>query len=517
MTGAVLGIDLGTSGVKAVLVSPDETAGRIAEATFSYPVSTPRSGWSEQDPVDWWAATAQAISAVVQRGVRIEALALSGQMHGAVLLGRSGRVLRPAILWNDQRSGAECDLITDRIGLPHLIKWVANPALAGFTAPKLLWVRRHEPEVYDRIVHVLLPKDYINFRLTGEMASEFSDASGTLLFDVVQRRWSEEMLRALDIPESLLPPVHSSTDIVGRVTPEAARATGLRRGTPVVAGGADNACAAIGMGVVREGQALSSIGTSGTVLAPSAEPRLDPGARLHTFAHAVPDTWYLMGVVLSAGGSLQWLHDVLDDEFPYDALLEEAAGIPAGSEGLIFLPYLSGERTPHGDPMARGVFFGLSLRHRRAHLVRSVVEGVTYALNDSVSIMRQLGIEVGTIRATGGGVRHPLWRQIQADVFNVPIATGVSETGPAIGAAVLAGVGVGIFPSVTAATDHLVKISQQVEANPVANVAYRGYHDLFDSLYPILAPQFKRLVSLRDETVTCGEGRSTFCSARRTI
>lgn len=499
MTGCLLGIDLGTSGVKAILLSADGTTGPFAESTVSYPLSTPHSGWSEQDPADWWNGTAQVIRTVVERGVNIEAVALSGQMHGATLLNSSGQVLRPAILWNDQRSAAECGLITNQIGLTTLVEWVANPALAGFTAPKILWIRQHEPDVYRRIAHVLLPKDYVNFCLVGEMASEFSDASGTLLFDVVHRCWSEEMLHALNVPRSFLPAVHSSTDVIGHVTREAACATGLREGTPVVAGGADNACAAIGMGVVRQGQVLSSIGTSGTMLAPNVQPRIDPLGRLHTFAHAVPDTWYLMGVVLSAGGSLQWLRDALGDTVSYDSLLREAAAIPEGSDGLIFLPYLSGERTPHGDADARGVFFGLSLNHRRAHLVRSVLEGVTYALADSVAIMRDIGIEVGTIRATGGGSRHPLWRQIQADVFHAPVEIGASDMGPALGAAILAGVGVDVFPSVTDAVDRVVKISQGAEPGRVANTVYRRYHALFDSLYPTLAPHFTTLATLRSE------------------
>jgi len=509
----ILGLDLGTSGVKALLLTVDGSAPNriIAEATAGLPLSTPHPGWSEQDPTDWWRGTVQAIQDVLARsGARpgdIAGLALSGQMHGATLLDGEGQVLRPAILWNDQRSGPECALITERVGFANLIRWVANPALAGFTAPKILWVRRHEPDIYRRISTVLLPKDYINYRLTGEPATEASDASGTLLFDVVHRRWSEEMLGALEIPRSFLPQVYESTDIVGRITTEAAAATGLTQGTPVVAGGADNACAAVGMGVVRPGQLLTSLGTSGTVVAPSSEPRLDPQARLHTFCHAVKDTWYLMGVVLSAGGSLRWFRDTLATEErrqaeaegrdAYDLILDEAAAVPRGSEGLFFLPYLTGERTPHGDPDARGVFFGLSLRHTRAHLARSVLEGVTYALADSASIMRELGVDIQTIRATGGGARSPFWRQMQADILNARVATALADAGPAFGAALIAGAGVNAFPSIVEAVDRTVTMSGDLLLpKPDAVTVYRQYHELYASLYPALADRFRAVARL---------------------
>lgn len=508
----LLGIDLGTSGVKALLLPArdDQPAQPLAEATVEYPLSTPRPGWSEQDPADWWRGTAQAIRDVLERG-KVEAsdiagVALSGQMHGATFLDASGRVLRPAILWNDQRSGTQCDAITERVGLENLVRWVANPALAGFTAPKIVWVREHEPDVYERTAMVLLPKDYVNYLLTGEAATEVSDASGTLLFDVSRRRWSDDMLYALDIPASFLPAVHDSTDVVGKVTAQAAAETGLKSGTPIVAGGADNACAAVGMGVVRPGQVLTSVGTSGTVVAPSLEPRLDPQARLHTFCHAVPDTWYLMGVVLSAGGSLRWFRDVIAEEErrrareeardPYDLILEEAASVPPGSEGLVFLPYLTGERTPHGDPHARGVFFGLSLRHTRAHLARSVIEGVTYALADSTALMRAVGIEIGTVRATGGGARSALWRQMQADVLNARVVTAWSDAGPAFGAAVIAGAGVGAFESIPRAVDRLVALRDEIEPNRVTAELYRRFHELYDGLYPSLRGHFAALGAL---------------------
>jgi xylulokinase len=508
LTSSLLGLDLGTTGVKALLLSSEGQS--VAEVTIEYPVSTPRPGWSEQNPADWWLGTTQAIRTLLERSGTppgdIAGLALSGQMHGATLLDASGAVLRPAILWNDQRSGAESDLITERVGLGNLIQWVANPALAGFTAPKVVWVRQHEPGVYAHIASVLLPKDYINFRLTGERATEVSDASGTLLFDVVHRRWSQEMLSALEIPASFMPDVHHSTDVIGHIITEAAQLTGLVEGTPVVAGGADNACAAVGMGVVQPGQVLTSLGTSGTVVAPSAEPRLDPGARLHTFCHAVPDTWYLMGVVLSAGGSLRWFRDTLADEErrraaeegrdPYDLIIEEATTAPPGSEGLIFLPYLTGERTPHGDPDARGVFFGLSLRHTHAHLARSVLEGVTFALADSAAIMRDVGIDIATVRATGGGARSAFWRQMQADVLNARVVTALADAGPAFGAAVIAGAGVGVFPSIPEAVERLVQVRDPLDPDPALSALYRDYHRLYDNLYASLQPQFSILHTL---------------------
>lgn len=508
----LLGIDLGTSGAKTLLFPVEGPGGSasLAEVTVGYPLSTPHPGWSEQDPADWWQGVTQAIKQVLELGKvdpgAIEGLAISGQMHGATLLNGMGEVLRPSILWNDQRSGPQSNWITQKIGLPTLLRWVGNPALAGFTAPKILWVREHEPNVYQRIRTILLPKDYVNYRLTGALATEVSDASGTLLFDVAHRRWSQEMLDALDLPPTFLPPVLESTGVVGSVTKDAARAIGLIQGMPVVAGGADNACAAVGLGVVRPGQVLTSVGTSGTVVAPSAEPRLDPQARLHTFCHAVADTWYLMGVVLSAGGSLRWFRDTLAEEErrqaaaegrdPYDVMMDEAATAPAGSEGLIFLPYLTGERTPHGDPNARGVFFGLSLRHSRAHLIRSVLEGVTFALADSAAIMRDLGIDLDTVRATGGGARSRLWRQLQADVLQAGVFTMSPDVGPALGAAIISGVGIGVYPSVAEAADRLIHTESETAPDPASAALYARYQEMYDRLYPALAEEFGELAQL---------------------
>jgi xylulokinase len=510
--GLLLGIDLGTSGVKALLLSADGgiTGSLVGDATAGYPLATPRPGWSEQDPAAWWDGVCRAVRLVLEKtGAEagdVEGVALSGQMHGATLLDGQGEVLRPCILWNDQRSGAECELITTQLGLPSLLEWVGNPALAGFTAPKIVWVRTHEPDVYRRIATILLPKDYVNLRLTGSAATEVSDASGTLLFDVARRQWSKDMLNALEIPRTFLPEVHESNDIVGRVTPAAARATGLRPGTPVVAGGADNACAAVGLGVVGPGQVLTSIGTSGTIVAPTARAERDPEARLHTFCHAVPDTWYLMGVVLSAGGSLRWFRDVLGTEEQrqaeaesrdaYEILMEAAATAPPGSEGLMFLPYLTGERSPHGDPDARGAFVGLSLRHGRGHMVRSVLEGVTFALRDSADIMRMLGVDLMTVRATGGGARSALWRRIQANVLDTRVVTVSPDAGPALGAAVLAGVGVGMWSSIPEAIDLLIEPAEVIDPDAQTVPLYERYHSLYDQLYPALAGHFRATAGL---------------------
>lgn len=503
----LLGLDLGTSAVKALLL-PTDSHGETRSLSRPLSLSVPRPGWSEQDPAQWWEATRSATRGLLQqfdlRPSEIRAIGISGQMHGATLLDDRGDVLRPCILWNDQRSGAECEWITGRVGLENLLHWVGNPALAGFTVPKLLWVRNNEPEVYARIARVLLPKDYLNFRLTGTMATDYSDASGTLLFDVGARRWSDSLAEALGISPDLFPPAVESTAVVGTVTEAAADATGLQEGTPVVAGGADNACAAVGMGVVRSGQVLCSIGTSGTLLAPMDAPRVDPAGRLHTFCHAVPGTWYAMGVVLSAGGSLSWWHNVLqeggqgDDSF--DALLEGAASVPPGSDGLIFLPYLSGERTPHGDPDARGVFFGLSLRHGRDHLTRSVIEGVSFALSDSAHLMRELGVNLDTVRATGGGARSELWRRILASLFDARVLIALSDAGPAFGAAILAGVGTGCWPSLDDAACALVQITGETLPDSVLAAAYTGYYRLFDGLYPALRGAYSQMSEITRES-----------------
>jgi len=496
----LLGFDVGTTGGKALLIDAD---GRVlASATTGYPLATPRPLWSEQDPSDWWTAAVTSIRQVLH-GVdarRVAAVGLTGQMHGLVLLDARGTVLRPCIMWNDQRTGAQCAEITRRIGERRLIELIGNPVLPGFTAPKIAWVRAHEPEVYTRIVHVLLPKDYLRYRLTGAFATEVSDASGTALFDVRHRRWSEEMLAALEIPRDWLPECHESVVPSARISPEAAAETGLPAGVPVVGGGGDQAAQAVGCGVTGEGIISVTLGTSGVVFAASESYRADPDGRLHAFCHAIPDRWHLMGVMLSAAGSFRWFRDALGQEEVararaegrdvYDVLTDEAAAAPAGCEGLVFLPYLTGERTPHPDPAARGVFFGLTLRHRKPHLIRAVLEGVAYGLRDSLELMRALGLRVDQVRASGGGARSALWRQILADALESEIALVNVTEGAAYGAALLAGVGAGVFASVEEACARTVRVVERVAPGPAAAV-YREYYRVYQDLYPALAPQFR--------------------------
>jgi xylulokinase len=498
----LLGIDIGTSGSKALLLAADGSV--VASATGEYPLYTPRPLWAEQDPADWWTATTGAIRRVLgTTGVSAEQIAgvgLTGQMHGLVLLDAAGRVLRPCIMWNDQRTGPQCAAITARLGLPKLLELIANPLLPGFTAPKIVWVREHEPDVYAQVAHVLLPKDYIRYRLTGEYATEVSDASGMALLDVAHRRWSAEMLAALDIPAAWLPACYESPVPSTRISAEAAEVTGLRAGTPVVGGGGDQAAQAVGSGIVEEGVVSVTLGTSGVVFAATERFVLEPQGRLHAFCHAVPGQWHLMGVMLSAAGSLRWYRDALggaemaqaavNGADVYDLLTAEAAQAPPGCEGLIFLPYLTGERTPYPDPDARGVYFGLTLRHGKPHMVRSVLEGVAYGLRDSLELLRAQGVAVTQVRASGGGARSPLWRQILADVFEAEIVgTNVNE-GAAYGAALLAGVGTGVYPSVPAAAAATIRTTDRVAPGPAARV-YADYYAIYRALYPALAPQFQ--------------------------
>jgi xylulokinase len=455
---AFLGLDVGTSGVKAILVSAGGTV--VASATIPLALSTPRPGWAEQHPEDWWSATVQSIrDALAQRpDASVAAIGISGQMHSSVFLDRAGRVVRPALLWCDGRTTAECAEITARAGgEERLREWVRNPALEGFTLPKVLWLRNHEPDAYERVATVLLAKDFIRHRLTGTLASEPSDASGTLMFDPAGLRWSDEILRATGVSRALLPDVGGSADVLGRVTATAAHATGLRDGTPVVGGGADNACGAAGVGVITPGEAVASWGTSGTVLAPTAQPFVDPALRAHTFCHVVPGVWYVMGVVLSAGGAFGWSREQfareLDGVTGADGMLDaEAGSVPPGADGVTFLPYLQGERTPHRDASARGAFLGLSLAHSRAHLTRAVLEGIAFAIRDSLAILQELGLSPKHLLLTGGGAKSPFVRRLQADVYGVPVSTVNREEGPAYGAALLAAVGAGAFPDLAAAT-----------------------------------------------------------------
>jgi xylulokinase len=451
----LVGLDVGTSGVKAVAVSRDGEV--LARAERGYPLSTPRPGWAEQDPDDWWEGTQGALADL---GVEPSSLGLSGQMHGLVLLDEDERVLRPAILWNDGRTAAECAEIEERIGLERLVELTGNRALAGFTAPKLLWVRRHEPDVWARARHVLLPKDYVRLRLTGERSIDAADASGTLLFDVGNRRWSAEVLDALQIPGEWLPDVHESTEV----------------GTA-----GDQAAGAVGVGVAEPGPLSVVLGTSGVVFAASREYRPEPEARLHTFCHAVPETWHAMGVMLSAAGSLAWLRQALGGA-PYDELLAEAERWEPGTEGLLFQPYLAGERTPHAAPDARGTFVGLTLRHDRGALVRAVLEGVAYGLRDSLELLRAVGVEATSARVSGGGARSELWLRIVASTLGLPLERTAVEEGAAYGAALLGGVASGAFASVGAAIDACVRVRERVEPVPewreAAEDGYRRYRDL---------------------------------------
>jgi xylulokinase len=490
-----LGVDVGTSGVKAILVA--QTGEVEATSTTSLSLSTPRPGWAEQDPNSWWAATRSSIRDVLsaQRGARVAAIGISGQMHSSVFLDRAGEVIRPALLWCDGRTTAECADITRRAGGEHRLReWVRNPALEGFTLPKILWLRDHEPEAYRRLATVLLAKDFIRFRLTGTLATEPSDASGTLMFDPAHMRWSDELLDAVGIPASLLPNVGGSSEVLGRVTSEVAAALGLPTGVPVVGGGADNACGAAGVGAITPGEAVASWGTSGTVLAPTATPVVDPALRAHTFCHVVPGVWYLMGVVLSAGGAFAWYRDQFARELA-DAsgsasmrLDEEAASIGPGADGVTFLPYLQGERTPHRDASARGAFLGLSLAHTRAHLTRAVLEGICFALRDSLSILQELGMSPEHLLLTGGGARSAFLRRLQSEVYGLPVTTVNREEGPAYGAALLAAVGAEAFPDLaTAARATLTRVPLSYPDAP-AHDGYREAYERFRASYAAARP-----------------------------
>ncbi|MCC6629008.1 MAG: xylulokinase [Chloroflexi bacterium] len=481
----VLGIDVGTTGVKAALVAPD---GRVLAAVDTgYPLHHPQVGWAEQAPGDWWQATMAAVPAVLARvpGASVCAVGISGQMHGAVLLDDAGVPVRPCIIWSDQRTQAECDEITATVGEATLAAWVANPALPGFTAPKLLWVRRHEPVAWNRVRTLLLPKDFVRFHLTGALATDESDAAGTLLYDVAGRQWSAAMTAALGLAPSLLPRCVESTAVMGQVTATAAAATGLPAGIPVVGGGADNACAAVGSGVVAPGDLLVSVGTSGTVVAPLASPAVDPGGRLHTFNHAVPGRWYLMGVMQAAGLSLRWLRDLVDPEAidGYDALASAAAQTPAGAEGLLWLPYLQGERTPHRDPDARGVLFGVTPRHGCGHVARAVMEGVAFGLRDSVALLRAAGVPAERAVITGGGAASPVWRQIISDVIGLPLRLAQDQAGPAFGAALLAAIALGWHSSVEAAAAAMVRTTGETAPNLSLRGRYDDLFGVYQSLY----------------------------------
>jgi len=486
----LIGVDIGTSGTKTVLF--DECGRVIADKTVEYPMYQPQNGWAEQDPEDWFAAvrdTLAAVSAALPEGGEVAGIGLSGQMHGLVMLDEAGEVIRPSIIWCDQRTGAECEEITARVGAERLIEITANPALTGFTASKILWVRNHEPENYAKCKHILLPKDYVRYRLTGEFATEVSDAGGMQLLDVPNRCWSAEVLEALEIDPALLPRVYESPEITGYV-----RGLGCLEGVPVVGGAGDNAAAAVGSGAVRAGRAFTTIGTSGVVFAHTDSPVIDPKGRVHTFCCAVPGKWHVMGVTQGAGLSLKWFRTQFAPELSYREIDEIAAGVPVGAEKLLYLPYLMGERTPHLDPNARGVFFGMSAMHEKKHFLRAVLEGVTYSLRDCVEVLREMDIPLTNMTVVGGGGRSALWREMIAGTFDLPVKTIQNGEGAALGVAILAGVGAGVYESVEEACDRLIAYNEPQLPTDVA--AYEQYYRVYRSVYPGVKESFAALAEV---------------------
>jgi xylulokinase len=494
----VLGIDIGTGGTRAIVV--DRAGAILASATSAHaPFRSPGPAWAEQDPSDWWRAAVEAVHAVLATGVvaaaDIEGIGLSGQMHGAVLLDEDGEVLRPSIIWCDQRTAEECRWLDREVGAARLLELTSNPALTNFTLTKLLWVRTHEPAIWARVRHVLLPKDYVRLRLSGEYAIDMADASGTLMLDVARRRWSMEMMDAVGISSDILPAVYESPDVCARVSREAAAVTGLRAGTPIVAGAGDQAAGAVGMGITRPGAVSVTIGTSGVVFAATDEPALDRKGRIHTFCHAIPGRWHVMGVTQAAGLSLRWLRDqwqVGAGDTAYDQMTAEAAAVPAGAEGVIWAPYLMGERTPHTDPDVRGALVGLAASHTRGHIVRAVLEGVAFSLRDTFGIFTELGVPVTNVRVGGGGARSALWRRIQAAIYGYPVETVAAEEGAAYGAAILAGVGAGLWPSVDEACDAVVRGASvtpiDAAEQPVLDARYAEYRRIYPALRQIFQP-----------------------------
>lgn len=488
-----LGIDVSTTGSKALLIDPQGHV--VADATNPHSISTPRPLWSEQDPHEWWQATMfsirQALEQAGVNGTAVQAIGLTGQMHGLVLLDANGEVLRPAILWNDQRTSEECEQITDQFGFQNLLQTTGNKALTGFTAPKILWVRNHEPEIYSRAAHILLPKDYVRFCLSGEYAMDKADGSGTILFDLKRRDWSETLLKTLSIPVEWLPNTYEGPQVTGVVSSLAAQLTGLKAGTPIVGGGGDQAAGAVGVGAVSPGIVSLALGTSGVVFATTNEPFIEKEGRLHAFCHSAPGAWHLMGVMLSAAGSLRWYRDTFAPGNAYDNLLAPAAQIPVGCEGLLFLPYLTGERTPYPDPLARGAFVGLTVRHTQAHLIRAVLEGVAFGLCDSMELMRSAGLgAIQQVRVSGGGARSSLWRQILADVMQAELVTVNTTEGAAFGAALLAGVSAGAWSTVADACTATIQVVERTTPQPASTRRYQDYYAQYQALYPALQPSF---------------------------
>ncbi len=507
--GVLCGIDVGTSATKVLLCRPDGKV--LGTASVEYPVYSPKPGWSEQEPNDWWEASVQALAAVCRKAkvkpTQISGIGLSGQMHGSVFVDKAGKSLRRALLWNDQRTAAECEEI-ERLagGREQLIAMVSNVALTGFTAPKILWVRKHDPKTYEKTYKILLPKDFIRLKLTGEFAGEVSDAAGTLLLDVRNRQWHRELLHKLDIDAGLLPPIWESPEVTGKVTAAVAKLTGLAEGTPVVGGAGDQPAGAVGNGIVRSGIVSATMGTSGVVFAHADEPVPNEAGNLQSFCHAVPGKWCVFGCMLSAGGSLQWLRNTLfaaevaavrrkkrDAGEIYPKMIEEAAGVGAGSDGLLFLPYLTGERCPYPDPQARGSWVGLTVRHGRAHLIRSVIEGITLGMRDQVELMRARGVSVTEVRASGGGAASEFWRQMQADMYKAKVVTVNTREGGALGVAILAAVGIGEYSSVPEACSAAIKVDDTRKPNAKAAKTYDQIYPLYRDLYAALQPLFRRL------------------------
>ena len=504
----LIGVDLGTSATKTVLF--DEECRVVASASEEYALSQPQNGWAEQAPEDWYQAVLHTIQAVMQKSraaaADVKGIGLSGQMHGLVMLDGENQVIRPAIIWCDQRTGQECQEITELIGRERLIAITANPALTGFTASKILWVRKHEPENYACCRHILLPKDYIRFRLTGEYATEVSDASGMQLLDVPKREWSAEVLAKLDIDPDLLGRVYESPEVTGTLTPAFAALAGLDPHTVVAGGAGDNAAAAIGTGVVADGRAFTTIGTSGVVFAHTSAPRIDPKGRVHTFCCAVPGCWHVMGVTQAAGLSLKWFRDNLAEGYrerearegtdAYDLMNEAVARVPIGSRRLLYLPYLMGERTPHLNPNCRGVFFGLSAIHTKEDMIRAVMEGVAYSLKDCDDVLQEMGVQVQAMMATGGGGKSPVWRQMLADMYGCGVQTIQNEQGPALGVAILAGVAAGIFHDVPSACRQFIRTGETTLPNAAAGAYYAKGHALYQKLYRQLADCYEDLAGL---------------------
>lgn len=501
----ILGIDIGTSGTKTVLFKEDGTP--VSSATYEYPLYTPQNGYAEQDPLDWWNATVNGIKSVLSQSNvpagEIKGIGLSGQMHGLVMLDAENNVIRNSIIWCDQRTSAEVNEITEKVGAKRIVEITANPAITGFTAAKILWVKNNEPENYEKTRHILLPKDYIRFMLTGEYATEVSDASGMQLLDIPKRQWSDEVLTKLGIDKSLLAKVYESPEITGTLTKQVAELTGLAESTIVVGGAGDNAAAAVGTGVVEDGKAFTTIGSSGVVFAHTDNIAIDPKGRVHTFCCAVPNAWHVMGVTQSAGLSLKWFRDNLAwgemetslnmGVDPYYIMDKQAERVPIGANRLLYLPYLNGERTPHLDPNARGVFFGLSTMHKKSDMLRAVMEGVSYSLRDCVEVMAEMGISVNDMMATGGGGSSPLWRQMLADLYSCQVKTTLNKEGPALGVALLAAVGAGIYDSVQEACKEVIKPDKIQDPIAENSAEYDKVYRMYTKLYPAMKQSFEEL------------------------